>query len=101
MDVEQAMKIADEQLALIDSAVLPTPQAKRLAVAFRTLAAEVRRLRIDTSKCGRCGSPATCGQGVEPRPRCADCDAKEARDTAERIIAANAAAEAARERGGT
>lgn len=44
MDVEQAMKVADEQLALIDAGELATPQAKQRAVAMATLAAEVRRL---------------------------------------------------------
>lgn len=47
MDVEEAMKVADEQLALIDAGELATPQAKQRAAAICTLAAEVRRLRAD------------------------------------------------------
>lgn len=44
MDVEEAMKVANEQLALIDAGELATPQAKQRAAAICTLAAEVRRL---------------------------------------------------------
>ena len=82
MDVEQAMKHTLNWLR-------PTTDDY---AALTTLAAEVRRLRGDRTKCVRCGQPATCNTHEPPPPRCVECDAAVARE----ILEARAAAEAAR-----